>query len=887
LLNGGEIVKILSIQSFPGKNIFSHKPVVKMLIDIYPWGRKTTKDIKGFNTAILEIFPGLSKHFCSLGCEGGFVERMRTGTYMGHVIEHLILELQSMLGYDVYFGQTRVINEPSVYRIAFEYMNERVGIECARVAVNIACNLARVKKVNLESMLQNLKAIAVQCELGPSAKAIYNEAQKRGIPVMRLGEESLMQLGYGKYSRLVEASLTDATSCISVDIVGNKHLTKQILSDNGIPVPPGDIAYTEESAVNIGKEIGYPLVVKPYNRNQGKGVTLNIINEEQLKIAYREALKFSSAVIIEKFIKGKDYRVLVVGNKISAVSERRPPSVKGDGIHTIKELVNIENENLLRGQSHEKPLTRIKLDSMVKQALAKAGLNENYIPGLNEVVKLRDNGNLSTGGTARDCTKEIHPFNSMISIKAAKILGLDIAGIDITAKDISLPISPNNGAVVEINAAPGLRMHIYPTEGESRDVAADIIEMMFPQGRPYSIPIISITGTNGKTTTTRLVSHVLKLMGIKVGMTCSSGTYIGNYCISKGDNTGPVSARFILSNKEVEAAVLETARGGIIKKGLGYDMADVGIIINISEDHLGSDNIKTIEDLAFVKSLVIEAIKPEGYAVLNADDKMTGYFLRRVKCRTVLFSKGKNNPLILEHSERGERVVYVEEKLILIRDGIKIIPLINIEEIPVTLGGLLECNIENSLAAIASLYSLNVPIEIIRLGLKSFKSDHELNPGRFNIFHMGSFKIMLDYGHNPAGYSEVLKFIKKIKALRYVGVIGMPGDRLEKSYEEVGKMCSEVFSRIYIKEDEDLRGRKPGEVAGIFYRAAIENGMKEENVEIIRSELRALEKAVLNARPGDFIVMFCEKFEAALKLINKFKKEIEKNSIQPEIAVKL
>jgi cyanophycin synthetase len=880
-------VNILKIQSFPGKNIFSHKPVARMIVDISPWSKNPTKDIEGFNAAILGLFPGLSKHFCSLGYEGGLVERMKTGTYMGHVIEHLILELQSLSGYDVYFGRTRVINDPSIYSIVFEYANERVGIECARVAVNIACNLAQEKKVALENILQSLRTIAIQCELGPSAKAIYNEAQKKGIPVMRFGEESLIQLGYGKYSRLVEASLTDAASCISVDIAGNKHLTKCILLDNNIPVPPGDIAYTEESAVYIGKEIHYPLVVKPYDGNQGKGVTLNITNEEQLRLAYREASKFSRKVIIEKYIKGKDYRVLVIGNKISAVSERRPPSVKGDGIHTIKELVDIENTNLLRGQSHEKPLTKIKLDNMVKQTLARAGLDENYIPGFDEVVKLRDNGNLSTGGTARDCTEEIHPYNGMIAVKAAKVLGLDIAGIDITAKDISLPIGSRNGAVVEINAAPGLRMHLYPTEGESRNVATDIIEMIFPRGRLYSIPIISITGTNGKTTTARLVSYVLRLMGKRVGMACSSGTYIGNYCVSKGDNTGPVSARFILSNKEVEAAVLETARGGIIKKGLGYDLADVGTIVNISEDHLGLDDINTLEDLAFVKSLVIEAIKPGGHAVLNADDIMTDYFLRRVKCTAVLFSKEEKNPLIIRHSEQGGKTIYVEKNLIIIRDGIKILPLINIDEIPATLGGLLECNIENSLAAIASLYSLNVPLEVIQFGLKSFKSDHELNPGRFNIFDMGNFKIMLDYGHNPAGYREVLKFVKKIEASRYIGIIGMPGDRPEKSYKEVGKICSQVFSRIYIKEDEDLRGRRPGEVAGIFREAVVGSGMKEENVEIIRFELKALEKAVLDARPGDFIVMFYEKFEPAMKMINKFRQEIEKNSVQPEIAIKL
>ncbi|HHW49129.1 MAG TPA: cyanophycin synthetase [Clostridiaceae bacterium] len=878
-------MQIYSIQSFTGKNIYSHKPVIKMIIDVEDMHNTPTKDIDGFNGKLVNMFPGLKKHYCSLGVEGGFAKRLEEGTYAAHVIEHLVLELQSIIGYDVYFGRTRLLKEPSTYYIVYEYMNEKVGIECGRAAANIIDSLIRGKEIDVGTVINDLKKTAVESEMGPSTRAIYEEAKKRGIPVVRLGNDSLIQLGYGKYSRLIEASLTDAARCISVDIAGNKQLTKQILMDNDIPVPYGDIAYTEQSAIALAEYIGYPVVVKPYDGNQGKGVALNLSTREQVREAFTEAIKFSKAVIVEKYIKGRDYRVLVVGDKVSAVSERRPPCVIGDGIHTIKELVEAENNNDLRGEDHEKPLTKIHLDSVARLSLSRRGIDENYIPAPNEEVYLRDNGNLSTGGTARDCSRDIHPYNAYLAVKAAKLIGLDIAGVDITAEDISVPICGGSGAVIEVNAAPGLRMHLYPTEGQANNVAANILDMMFPEGSPCSIPIVSITGTNGKTTTARLVRHVLMLTGKKVGMTSTSGIYIGNECIQKGDCTGPVSARLVLSNKEVEAAVLETARGGIIRKGLGYEEADVGVITNITEDHLGIDGINTLEDLAFVKSLVIEAVKPDGYAVLNADDEMTNWVIRRASCNIILFSKNRNNLLVLEHIRRGGKAVYIDKNTIFIHENGNDIPLIAVGDIPITARGILKCNVENSLAAISALYSLNVPVEIIRKGLKTFKPDLRTNPGRFNIFDMGDFKVMLDYGHNPAGYRAVVDYVKKIKASRLVGIIGIPGDRMDKHIEEVGELCGKVFSKVYIKEDDDLRGRSSGEVAGILYNALIRGGMGKECIEIIYSEQKALETALHDAQPGDLVVMFYEKFEPALEIVERFKEEIEKNP--PHSRVKL
>ena len=868
-------MRIREIRSFCGRNIYSHKPVIKMVVDIGELHRRPTKDIKGFNNKLLEMFPGLQKHFCSPGFEGGFVQRLEEGTYIGHVAEHLILEMQVILGYDVSFGKTRVIEEPSLYYIVYEYVNEKCGIECGRAAISLVGDIIAGNEINAGRLMENIRISTVQAELGPSTKAIYEEARKRGIPVTRLGNDSVLQLGYGKYRRLIEASLTDQPSCIAVDIAGNKHLTKEILSNNGIPVPEGEVAYTEESAVSSADHLGYPVVVKPYDGNQGKGVALNLENEAQVRRAFAEAIKVSRGVIVERFIRGRDYRVLVIGDKVAAVSERRPPAVAGDGVHSIRELVELENSNPLRGEDHEKPLTKIKLDAAAMQTLGKRNLDTEYVPREGEAVFLRENGNLSTGGTARSCMDEIHPRNIQLAVKAAKALGLDIAGIDITAVDIKEPINDSNGAVIEVNAAPGLRMHLYPSEGEKCDVAADILDMLFPDSQKVSVPIVSVTGTNGKTTTTRLIGHTLSLAGKTVGMTSTSGIFVGGKCTLKGDNTGALSAKMVLSDKTVEAAVLETARGGIVKKGLGYDLADVGVVINISDDHLGLNGVNTLEDMAFIKALVVEAVKPEGYSVLNADDGMTGYLLKRAAGNKILFSQKKENPLVTEHLEGGGTALYEEKGIIYINHGGEEVPLIDIDSIPITFNGLVKCNVENSLAAASALFGLGLPLEAIRLGLATFKPDVQKNPGRFNLFDMGNFRVMLDYSHNTAGYGAVAAFIEGLGAKRLVGVIGMPGDRLDSSIRQVGEISGRTFSKIYIKEDVDLRGREAGETARLLVEGVLAGGLKKENIEVVLEELKALETAILDAQPGDLIVMFYEEFEPAFELVDRFRKELD------------
>ena len=847
---------------FHGRNIYSHRPVMKMVVDIGHYGYIPTKDIPGFNERLLTAFPGLKTNCCSLGYAGGFLERLNEGTFLGHVLEHTILEMQFMLGYDVSFGKTRILAEPSLYYLVYEYENEVCGLECGKAAVFILNCLISGEEINTGQFLKYLKKVSIDAELGPSTSAIVAEAKKRNIPVTRIGHESLVQLGYGKHSRLVESTLTDATSCISADISSNKQLTKSILNEHNIPVPYGKVVFSEISAVMVANQIGMPVVIKPFDGNQGKGVHLNLKNEAEIKAAFQEASRYSNGIIVEKFVTGRDFRILVVGDHVSAVSERLPASVTGDGIHSIQELVEITNLDENRGDQHEKPLTKIRLDTVAMNVLQKNKMSADFIPKQGKRVVLRENGNLSTGGTAIDCTDIIHPENADLAVRAANAIGIDIAGIDIVTEDISQSILDTGGAIVEVNTAPGIRMHLYPTEGNPRNVAKDIVDLLFPNEETCRFPIVSVTGTNGKTTTVRLIHHVLSTMGTTVGMTSTSGTFIGEKCICKGDNSGPRSAKSLLSNKQIEAAVLETARGGIVREGLGYDLSDVGVITNIAEDHLGLDGIDTLEDLAFVKSLVTEAVKKDGFAVLNAEDKMTPKILERVKANKILFYQDAKAAVGCKSVDCIR--VFADRGWIKIKNGTQLFPVIRISDIPVTCGGLIRCNIENCLAAVSVLYALHVPTKVIASGLQSFQS----NRGRFNLFALNGFRIMLDYGHNPAGYRQVIQFCKNLGYSRLVGVIGMPGDRMDTSLQEAARLSANAFDQIYIKEDHDLRGRNKGEVAGLFFDSITGSGYPAEKVAIIENELDAMKAAISNAKSGDLIVVFYEKLEPLLSFLD-------------------
>ncbi|MGB9679704.1 MAG: cyanophycin synthetase [Thermoanaerobacteraceae bacterium] len=860
---------INEIKVYRGRNIYSHRPVIKMLLDIEGLD-VPTNEIKGFNEKIINILPGLKKHGCSLGYEGGFLKRLKEGTYLPHVTEHIILEIQNILGYDVKFGKARHF-EGDLYNVIFEYSLEECGKRAAKMAVEMVNKIIKKVDYNLDKELENIQKILAEIELGPSTMAIKSAAIKKGIPVERVGKGSILRLGYGKYQKMIEGTISQNTSCLAVDIASDKILTKQILKEHGLPVPEGDAAYTEEEAVAIAEEIGYPVAIKPYNGNQGKGVFLNITNKNEVILAYRNAKNYSDIVLIEKHIKGKHYRILVVGDKVIAVAERIPAYVIGDGVHSIKELIEIENKNPLRGYDHEKPLTQIKIDSITNMFLKKQNLDLDSILQKGEKVFLRESANLSTGGISIDKTENIHPFNIEVAVRAAKAIGLDIAGIDVTMDNIKKPLSETNGAIIEINAAPGIRMHHYPAKGKPRNAAEKIVDMLFPKGSKSTIPIISITGTNGKTTVTRMTSHILKTYGYIVGMTCTDGIFVDDVCIYKGDNTGPRSAKTCLADKNIEAAVLETARGGIIREGLGYDLADVGVITNISEDHLGIDGIETLEDLAFVKALVIEAVKDDGYSILNADDPIATFLSKRAKGKIIYFSMYENNITIKKHIENGGTAVFVKEGIIVIANE-QITPVVKIEEIPAAFSGKVLYNIENALASIAAAYSIKIPVNIIAKGIKTFYCDENFNPGRFNIFNIGNFRVLVDYGHNIDGIKKVIQSAKKLDASRLVGIIGVPGDRTNSSTLKIGEICGEELDKIYIKEDLDKRGRKKGEVAKLLVQGAIKGGISKEKIKIILKETDALNEAMNNAEAGDLILVFYEKYEPIIKVIEEFTK---------------
>jgi cyanophycin synthetase len=870
-------IRILDFSIFSGKNIYSRKPVMKMIIDIGAYGDIPTKDIPMFNEKLLKLFPGLKTNCCGLGYEGGFLDRLNEGTYLGHVLEHVILEIQAMLGYEVSYGKTRTITAPSLYYLVYQYQNEICGLECGKISVFILNNLLDGKDILLGEFLDYLRKISIDAELGPSTSAIVAEAKKRGIPVTRIGHECLVRLGYGKHSRLVESTLTDATPCISADISCNKQLTKYLLNEQKIPVPYGRVVYSEFSALMAADQIGMPVVVKPMDSNQGKGVHLNVCSKKEIKEAFRNASAYSNGVIVEQYVKGADYRVLVVGSEVRAVAKRIPAQVTGDGEHTIRELIDIANLDLNRGEKHEKPLTKLRLDDIAICLLKRNGLTADSVLPNRETAYLRENGNLSTGGTAVDCTDIIHPDNAEIAVKAAEAIGIDIAGIDFVTEDISESILETGGVICEVNTAPGIRMHLYPSEGKPRNVAEYIVDHLFPTADSGRFPLVSVTGTNGKTTVVRLIQHVLMSTGRTVGMTSTSGTFINHKCIQKGDNSGPGSARSLLSNKAIDSAVLETARGGIIREGLGYDLADVGIITNITEDHLGLDGINTLDDLIFVKSLVVEEVREGGAAVLNAGDSSTPKVLERIKVKPILFSADLN---AFEKYRRLDCIrVYNENSWIRIEDGMRVFDVSPVKDIPITLGGQIVCNIENALAAASALYALGVPIEKIRTGLMSFTD----NAGRFEQYELGGIRVMLDYGHNPAGYETVIKTCERLGYRRLVGVIGMPGDRPNEAIREVGKKCAGAFDQIIIKEDADKRGREDGEVAKLFLDSILESGYPRSQVTVIGDETQALEYAIRNSRKGDLIVMLYEKLRPLQQLLVKLGAEKQSNELPVKI----
>lgn len=873
-------MKIISSYAYPGRNIYSHKPVVKMVVDLGEHYDTPTKSINGLNDALLKVLPGLGRHNCSKGHEGGFAERLEEGTYMAHVIEHIAIEIQNILGYDIAYGKASRSDNLNIYNVVYGYINELAGIESGRIAFDLLSSLITGQDFNFEGEMKSLKAKCVQSDIGVSTSMIKKEAEKKGIPVMKIGDGSLLQLGYGKNSRRIQATLSDNSTCIAVDTACNKTLAKSIMTEYGIPVPEGKVVRSENELLQYCMSIGFPVVIKPNFGSHGIGVSINLKTPEEALEAYKIACEYEDTILVEKFIKGNHYRLLVVGDKVVAASLRIAAHVIGDGESTIAELIDRENrENPLRGEDHEKPLTKIVVDKVVQAYLKKQHKSLDYIPDEGEKIFLRENDNLSTGGIAIDVTDEVHPESLRMAVTAAQVIGLDIAGVDITVSDIGIPLAKAEGAVIEINAAPGIRMHHFPSHGKGRNVAGEIVNLLCPGGRRMSVPVISVTGTNGKTTTVRMISNILRGIGNDVGMTTTDGVYYNGECIRHGDNTGPVSARAVLMDKRVDHAVLETARGGIINRGLGYDLADVGVITNIQEDHLGIDGVYDMEDLAFVKAVVIEAVKKDGYAVLNADDEYCMMIKERVKSQLILFSAKSDNKYLQEHINHGGIAFFSDGKAIYCNDGDQSRMLASLDEIPATMGGILKHNIYNALAASSGAYGLGTELKDIAKGLTSFKCDEKDNPGRFNQFDVRGIKVVIDYGHNIDGYKHVLNSLKEMKKRKLIGVIGVPGDRTDSSTLTIGEMSGNCFDKIYIKEDKDKRGRKAGEIAELLKRGCRLGMIAESEITIELSEEKALEMAIANSEPGDIVVVFYEEYEPLIRVIEKMRNSYEKTGL--------
>ncbi len=857
-----------------GPNYWSirrHKLIV-MRLDLEEMEEKPTNKIPSFLERLKTLFPSMYEHRCSEDHEGGFFERVEEGTWMGHVIEHIALELQSLAGMDTGFGRTRDGGSPGVYFVVFAYMEEKAGIYTAKAAVRIAEALIEGKEYNLEEDIQNLREIREDERLGPSTGSIVEVAVARGIPFIRLNRNSLVQLGYGKNQRRIQATVASTTSSIAVELACDKEDTKNLLEAAEIPVPKGRICIDEVDLKSAINRIGYPIVTKPVDGNHGKGATTNINDWESALLGFAAAKKYSRSIIVEKFITGLDHRVLVIDYKFVAAARRTPAAVTGDGKSTIKQLIDKVNEDPRRGYGHEKVLTSIKVDDPTKKILEDKNLTLDSVLPKDEELWLKPTANLSTGGTSTDITDMVHPDNIFMCERIARIIGLDICGIDIMAHNLTEPVAEIGGAVLEVNAAPGFRMHLSPAEGLARNVAEPVVDMLYPVGTDAKIPIIAITGTNGKTTTTRLTAHIVKSMGHKVGFTTTDGVYIQNRLMMRGDCTGPISAEFVLKDPTVDFAVLECARGGILKGGLGFHNCDIAIVTNIAPDHLGLNGIDTIEKLARVKGVVPETVKPNGYAILNADDDFVYAMRETLSCNVAYYSMNEQNPRIQSHISRGGLAAIAENGFITIMKGTWKIRVDKIANIPLTFGGWASFNVYNILASVMASYIQGFKIEDIRMALETFIPSPAQTPGRMNLFQFKNFNVLVDYAHNAHGLEAISKYVEKVDAKNKVGVIAGVGDRRDEDIRDIGRIAARMFNELVIRQDKNLRGRTENEIIDLLLE-----GINEINpsvkTKVIPNEREAIDYVISNAKKGSFITICLDVVPDVLSMIMEYKQK--------------
>lgn len=885
-----------------GPSMYAHFPVIRLVIDLEELEEWPSVRLGStFIDTLIEWLPGLQEHGCSYGEPGGFLRRLteNEGTWMGHILEHVAIQLQNMAGETVTFGKTRSTGTPGEYDVVYQYDQAEVGLEAGRLALALLQALLPAELQSPEAKefdwIKEREAFirfTQRRALGPSTAALVQAAQERDIPFIRLNEYSLVQFGHGRYQQRIQATITSRTPHIAVEIASDKEETSRILRTLGLPVPNQMLVYKEADAVRAARRMGHPVVVKPFNGNHGRGVSLNLQTDDEVRTAFRQAREHSRGILVEQWVTGFDHRMLVVNGELIAVSKRVPGHVVGDGTSTVEELVAEVNSDPRRGVGHEKVLTRLEFDYQADRLLAQHGYDRKTVPPAGEVIYLRSTANLSTGGTAIDVTDLVHPDNAAMAVRAITAIGLDVGGVDFLTDDITKSYKEYGGSICEVNAAPGFRMHVAPSEGEPRDVAGPVIDMLFPAGSPSRIPVAAITGTNGKTTTARMLAHIHKLAGKVVGLTSTDGVYIDGQRTVEGDMTGPVAARMVLSDPAVEVAVLETARGGLLRAGMGLRYTDVSACLNVQPDHLGLRGIETIEQLAAVKRIVIEVAR--NTAVLNADDplclRMADYSEAEHVCYVTMSSE---HSLVREHIRAGGRAVVLEVgmngHMITIYDKGNHIPLLWTHLIPATVEGRAMHNVQNAMFAAAIAYSMGVKLEDIRHGLQSFDTTFFQAPGRGNIFNEHPFKVILDYGHNAPAIQAMVQLSDKLEADgRKIVVIAAPGDRRDEDIRDIAAACAGHFDHYICRRDDRLRGRDGDEVPRLQYQALVDADVDPAAIEMIPDEVESVDRALRMAAPGDLVLIFGDAISRTWDQITHFTPEVaETPSREPATAPSL
>ncbi len=880
-------MKIVTSNVYVGPNLYAHFPVIRHVVDLgeleaWPTGRLGAT----FVDPLLESLPGLMEHGCSYSEPGGLVRRLREGegTWLGHVLEHVAIELQNVAGSPVTFGRTRSIEgQPGHYSMIYQYKDRPVGLEAGELALKLLHSLlpdairppdAPPADWDFADERDSFIRYAQRRALGPSTAALVRSAADRGIPWLRLNDYSLVQFGHGRYQQRIQATTTGNTSNIAVELAGDKEETNAILRDLGLPVPAQLIVRSAPEAVSAAERIGYPVVLKPLSGNHGRGVSINLKTGEEVELAFEKAAEHGSTVVVESFIEGFDHRLVVIDGKLVAAAKRVPGHVIGDGRHTIEELVDIVNQDPRRGVGHEKVLTRIEFDHQADRLLATLGYDRTTVPAEGELVYLRSTANLSTGGTAIDVTDTVHPDNRQMAIRAVKAIGLDIGGVDFLTRDISESYRDAGGGICELNAGPGFRMHVAPSEGKSRDVGGAVLDMLFPQTAPSRIPIAAITGTNGKTTTSRMLAHILKMTGKTVGLTSTDGIYIDGNLSVPGDMTGPVSAQIILRDPSVDAAVMEVARGGMLRSGLGFDECNVAACLNISSDHLGLSGIDTLEQLARVKRVPIEVATDA--VVLNADDslclQMADYTDARKLCYVTM---NPAHPLVKRHIRAGGQAFVLEQgmngHMITIYDSESHTPLLWTHLIPATIEGRALHNTQNAMFAAALAYNMGVSLEGIRQGLRTFDSTYFQAPGRMNIYDEHPFRVILDYAHNPAAVRAMCVLVDRFDVEgRKIIVLAAPGDRRDADIREIATIAAPHFDYFVCRCDDNRRGRGTDEVAVMLKNQLLACGVAAGNIEVVPDEQEAATRVLEMAEAGDLVLILGDNVKRTWKQIIYF-----------------